>query len=518
MTGLSTDDIVGRTREEVMSARGMSLDGYEALSRAVGGRQRFENVEVVWDHGAERRVYSLGGKPVFDGADRFEGYRGTGRDVTSTHELTRQMVYQASHDGLTGLVNRREFELRLGRVLQSASADDSEHALCYVDLDQFKVINDTCGHIAGDQLLKQLGGLLQGETRKRDTLARLGGDEFGLLMEHCSMEQAHRVANSLRRAIMSFRFSWEGRMFSIGASVGLVPIDGSENSITDVQSAADQACYAAKERGGGQVQIYRRDDRELARRQGEMRWVARLNDALDQGLFRLLRQPIVSVDDAVAGRRSPGRETMSEILLRLHDPELGETMPGAFMPAAERYGLTTRIDQWVIANALERIAEALRERRTTYFINLSGPSLADESIHSFIIQRLEALQIEPKHVCFELTETNAIANLSGATRLMNALKKHGCRFALDDFGSGLSSFGYLKSLPADFVKIDGTFVNEIDTDGVSFAMVRSINDLAHVMDKQTIAEGVEGRRVLECLAEIGVDYVQGYHIARPVEI
>jgi len=451
-------------------------------------------------------VLEIRGRPMPGG-----GFVTTYTDVTEAHNLSRRLSYQATHDGLTGLVNRTEFDARLKRVLRSLHAEPGEHALCYLDLDQFKVINDTCGHMAGDELLRKLGRLLPERVRKHDTLARLGGDEFGVLMEHCELEQAERVADSLRSTIEGFRFLWEDKSFKVGVSVGLVPISIESVDAASVLSAADTACYAAKEQGGNRVHVYRPGDEEVGRRHGEMRWVARINRALEEDRFELCYQPIVRSD----GGRDDG--THYELLLRMVSEDGTTVAPGSFLPAAERYNLAPRLDRWVIATAFDWLAAHPRhlERLFVCSINLSGHSLGDETFRDFVLERFAGSCVRTEQICFEITETAAISNLAGATRFIRTLKRKGCRFALDDFGSGLSSFAYLKTLPVDYLKIDGVFVKDVERDPIDLALVRSINEIGQVMGKQTIAEFVENDAVLAHVREAGVDYVQGYGIGAP---
>lgn len=432
-------------------------------------------------------------------------------DITEARNLSEQLSYQASHDALTGLVNRREFENRLRRVLESARKDGTEHALCYLDLDQFKVINDTCGHAAGDELLRQLAELLQEKIRKRDTLARLGGDEFGIVMEHCSLQQASRVADVLRELIENFRLSWEGRNFSVGASIGLVPITNASMGLAEVLSAADSACYRAKEEGRNRIHVYQQDDEELVRQLGQMQWVPQIKRALEQDLFELYFQPIIPVN-------SSGSETdRYELLIRMKGNNGRPVLPGAFIPAAERYNLAGKLDRWVINTAFRWLHAHPRhlEYLSTCSINLSGNSLGEQEMLRFVCQQFEEMNIPPEKICFEVTETAAISNLSSATCFIREIKQRGSWFALDDFGSGLSSFAYLKKLPVDLIKIDGLFIKDILDDPIDLAMVRSINDIGHVMGKQTIAEFVENEAILDELRHIGVDYAQGYSIGQP---
>jgi diguanylate cyclase (GGDEF)-like protein/PAS domain S-box-containing protein len=502
----------GATLEEVFATRIKDSEMWARVVNDVNLHLPLGEFEIDWpnDDGSPS-VLRITGKPVFDDDRAFQGFRGTGRDVTEAYFLSEELSYQATHDALTGLVNRRDFERRLQRIIDTARSHRSDNALCYLDLDQFKVINDTCGHQAGDELLRQLAVILGDQIRKRDTLARLGGDEFGVLMEHCSLGQAERVANAVRLAIEDFRFMWEDKSFSLGVSIGLVPIDGTSDSTARVLSMADAACYAAKDRGRNRIHVYRHDDEELHLRYGEMQWVAEINRALEDQRLMLACQPIVRVSDG------QDHGAHYELLLRMRD-EHGELIPpGAFLPAAERYSLTSRIDRWVISNALARLREHPRHLDELYLctINVSGPSLGDDEFLAFAAHELQTSGVPPEKICFEVTETAAISNLSNATGFIRALNGLGCKFALDDFGSGLSSFAYLKNLPVDFIKIDGMFVKDILDDPIDLAMVRSIAEIGQVMGKHTVAEFVENTAVLERLGELGVDFAQGYGIGKP---
>lgn len=448
--------------------------------------------------------------PIRDPEGRLLGAVLVFSDVTETRRLTRAMSYQATHDALTGLINRCEFERRLCRVLETVRTEDTQHAVGYLDLDQFKIINDTWGHAAGDELLRQLSRLLEDQIRKRDTLARLGGDEFGILMEHCTVQQALRVAEVLRKTVENYCFVWEDKCFNIGVSIGLTPLNQASQTVVEVLRAADTACYMAKEQGRNRIYIYQADDIEQARRQGEMQWAVQLPRALEEGRFHLSWQPITSV--------SQGNEMEHyELLLRLEDETGRLILPGVFLPAAERFNLATPLDRWVISTAFQWLIQHPAQLQQLSFctINLSGHSLSDQAFLSFVMEQFERVPIPPSKICFEITETVAIANLTHAMRFIKTLKVLGCRFALDDFGSGLSSFGYLKQLPVDFLKIDGMFVKDIVADLTSFAIVKSIHEIGQVMGMQTIAEFVEDECILAKLCEIGVHYAQGYFIGRP---
>jgi len=378
-----------------------------------------------------------------------------------------------------------------------------------MDLDQFKIINDTCGHSAGDELLRQLGREMRSVIRKQDTLSRLGGDEFGLLLEHCSLNEAHHVAETILNKVQNFHFSWNGKIFRIGISIGLVAINQNFSDMTELLQWADSACYMAKESGRNRIHIYHPEDKELALRHGQMKWVSKINQALEDNRFIIYAQTIEPLD------QSGGKHY--ELLLRMIDED-GETIPpGAFLPAAERFDLMEKIDQWVVGNAFSLLSSHSKFLDNVEFvsINLSGPSLTNESFLTDIIERFEDYSVEPSKICFEVTETVAISNMDCAIKFITKLKSIGCRFALDDFGSGLSSFGYLKSIPVDYLKIDGVFVKDMVTDPIDYAMVKSINDIGHVMSKKTIAEYVENEEIKNMLRMLGVDFAQGYGIDKP---
>ena len=435
-------------------------------------------------------------------------------DVTQSRAMAQQLSWNATHDALTGLLNRREFEERVRRALNGSHADGELHALLYVDLDQFKIVNDTCGHVAGDELLRQLSGLLQRQMRATDILARLGGDEFGVLLEHCPLEQATRIAEQLRDVTRQFRFVWDQKTFEISASIGVMPIHRDSGTLPQLLSAVDMACYVAKERGRNRYHVYQESDADFARRHGEMLWVTRINQALREHHFVLYRQAIVST-------RPPHAIHHYEVLLRIRNQDGTLSEPGSFLPAAERYDLMTAIDRWVITHLFLSQGDTLRaadselEPPTMAAINLSGASLSDETFLDFVHATLAEHSINPRQICFEITETVAISHLDRAISFINALRKLGCRFALDDFGSGLSSFGYLKNLPVDFLKIDGSLVRNVVDSPVDAAMVQAVHEIGHVMGLKTIAEYVENEALRQRLIEMGVDYMQGFAIEMP---
>ncbi len=431
-------------------------------------------------------------------------------DVTHEYELSEKLSYQASHDVLTGLINRHEFERRIERLLATLKQDKGRHALCFLDLDQFKVVNDTCGHIAGDEMLRQIATLLQNTVRHRDTLARLGGDEFGVLIEHCSLDDAHRVATSVLQAVQDYHFSWEDYSFKLGVSIGLVPITETSPNLIELLKNADAACYVAKDNGRNRIHVHDLDDAEIIQRHGEMQWVTRINKALIENRFCLYAQAIVPLH-ANGGKHY-------EFLIRMID-EQGKTIPpGAFLPAAERYNLISKIDHWVIEAVFDLLENnpAFLKQVDFCSINLSGQSLTDMSFQDHVIKKFTHTSIPPGKICFEITETAAITNLSTATLFISKMKVLGCQFALDDFGSGLSSFGYLKNLTVDYLKIDGMFVKNIVDDPIDRAMVKSINEIGQVMGMQTIAEFVENDEIQAILSDIGVNFAQGYGVGKPI--
>jgi diguanylate cyclase (GGDEF)-like protein/PAS domain S-box-containing protein len=441
-------------------------------------------------------------------------------DVSQIRAMAQQLTWQASHDALTGLVNRREFERRLAALIDTAKQQHREHALLYLDLDNFKSVNDTCGHAAGDELLRQLTIVMQTRMRGSDTLARLGGDEFGALLDSCPLGQAMRIANGLRETIREFRFVWQDKTFSVGVSIGLVPIGAESGDVNQLLTLADVCCYEAKKGGRDRVQVYRSQDRDDTGRQGDLLVVSEINRAFEQGQFRLYRQFMMPLNP---GR---GRAPHHEVLVRMVDSSGVLVPPTGFMPAAERYNLLTSIERWVVSTLVEylhrqwtrggipREPDASGERGY-YSVNISGASINDGSFPDFLRNLLTRYELPNGLLCFEITETTAISNLTKAAELVHELKGMGCRFALDDFGTGMSSFAYLKYLPVDYLKIAGIFIEDMVDDPMDYAIVEAINRISHILGMQTVAESVENAETLARLKALGVDYAQGYFIAQP---
>ena len=436
-------------------------------------------------------------------------------DVSKESRLFSQLSYQASHDALTGLINRREFENKLVTAIdKSISNTDLNHALLYMDLDQFKVVNDTFGHNAGDELLCQISELVQANIRSTDTLARLGGDEFGILLERCTEERAMEVAEAIRVAVESHRFDWKGSFMSVRCSMGVVLVNNDSDSVGSVMSSADVACYSAKDKGRNQTHLYQ--DKDASVRHEEMKWVSRITSAVEDNRLELFYQPIIGI-----GKNNTNSRGHYELLLRMRNEDGELVQPNLFIPAAERYNLMSILDRWVIREALSHLADRNPEAESARFtlaINLSGTSLSEDRFLDFVTEELTKQKLPNGAICFEITETAAISNLSRVIHFMQTLKKLGCKFSLDDFGSGLSSFTYLKNMPVDYLKIDGQFIRNVAEDRVDESMVRAINEVGQAMGIETIAERVESREVLDKLSALGVEFAQGYFIARPTSV
>jgi diguanylate cyclase (GGDEF)-like protein/PAS domain S-box-containing protein len=497
------------THTEDIQAAAENLDSLvSGRANAYGTRKRYRRADgtSVWVNLSEAAVRDGNGALMYTVS--------VIEDVSEAHKLSEELSYRARHDSVTGLVNRYEFERRLRGYLSDSRHNRSAAAVCYMDLDQFKLVNDTAGHVAGDALLKQLAAELAQQVPDADSLARVGGDEFALLLPDCSPERALLVTEQLRTAVAEFAFRWEEHSFRLGVSIGVVPLPTPTlHSVTDVMRAADAMCYAAKDEGRNRVIFWHEDHEARHRRHGEMQWAPRIARALDEGRFHLMAQPIVPV------AADCGDTARYELLVRMEED--GETVPpGAFLPAAERYGLSPRIDRWVVERALDWLQKrpGTPGNQPLLSINLSGVTITDRGFRQFLFDRLTGASDIAARLCFEVTETAAIANLDDAVSLIQELRRLGCMFALDDFGSGLSSFAYLKNLPVDFVKIDGVFVRDVDRDDMDRAIVKSITELGRVSGKRTIAEFVESEAAMETLRELGVDYAQGFWIGRPAPL
>ena len=431
-------------------------------------------------------------------------------DVSELRGLTQQMSYQASHDALTGLVNRREFERRLGEALEIARAGRQSHVMCYLDLDRFKAVNDTSGHLAGDNMLREVAALIREAVRDSDTVSRLGGDEFGVLLVGCPLDKARQIADDVLRAIGEYRFVWKDRIFSVGVSIGLVELTGESNSLEEIMSAADSACYVAKKQSDSHVHVYSSHDEAVARSRGEIHWLHRLQAALRDGFFELYIQPIEPTRPGAVGGPA------MEVFVRLHD-EGQAIAPAEFFPAAERYRLMSMIDRWVLASALAALsAGAIRlPPGRSLSINISGQTLADPSFLEFVVEELDRSGVQPAQICFEVAETSVIGNLEQARRFIDVLHGMGCRFALDDFGTDLGGFANLKQLPMDYLKIDGSFMRDLGRDTVNQAMVSAVVGMARTLNFRLIAEQIEDVAALEAARAMGIDFVQGHAIGRP---
>jgi diguanylate cyclase (GGDEF)-like protein len=434
------------------------------------------------------------------------------RDVSELRGLTRQMSYQATHDALTGLCNRHEFERHTKDAIEAAQANKSHHVLCYLDLDRFKQVNDTAGHLAGDGLLREVAALIKSAVRDSDVVGRLGGDEFGLILKGCPLEKATHIAEEVVHKISEFHFVWKDRIFMIGVSIGLVELSSETGTLEEILTAADSACYVAKRRGN-HVHVYTAQDEAAARQRGEIHWLQKLQIALKDQQFELMVQPIVAV---AAELRNDGPAL--EVLLRMHDDHLPEGIPPTeFLRAAERYRLMMEVDRWVVQTSFTALGRGNIRLPTgrSLAINLSGQTLGDPAFLEFVVDCLDRSGVAPRQVCFEVTEQAVMTNIEHARRFIGVLHGMGCRFALDDFGRGLSSFGNLKHLAIDYLKIDGSFIRNLATDTVNQAMVAAMVKLARTLNFKIIAEQVEDRASLDAARQMGVDFVQGFELARP---
>ncbi len=516
LTGWNTEEARGRRVGEVFAIAHDSTrkPAQNPVARALTGREvvTADTDIVLLGRRGEEHAIELSATPLRGSAGEVLGAVLVFRDVTEVRALGREIAHQATHDTLTGLLNRREFEKHLQQAIDRARADGVQHALCHIDLDLFKLVNDSSGHAAGDELLRQIAQLLRSRLPRGTVLARPDGDEFVLLFEDCPLERAGGLAEELREAIRDFRFTWYDKTFDVAVSIGVVRVTADTESLYDAMQSADVACRVAKDEGRNRVHLYQQNDLTILRRQREIGWVQRLNEAVRENRFTLYCQAI----QPLKGRKK--RVGHYEILARLQDDNGHIVTPAAYLPAAERYHLMPMVDRWVVREALTQLQslnwESLPELGC-FNINLSGQSLYDPEFLPFVLETVRESGVATRHLCFEITETAAVTNLATAMRLIGTLKGAGCRFALDDFGSGLSSFAYLKSMRVDYLKIDGVFIRNLPDDASDVAMVSSINQVAHAMGIQTVAEYVENDAIRETLVKLGVDYGQGYALAVP---
>ena len=479
-----------------------------AMRRRVNMGRRAVMVSADGEH--EHSV-EITASPVRGPSNSISGTVVVFHDVSELRGLTQKMSYQATHDPLTGLINRREFERRLDEAMDSAHAEEAVHIVFYMDLDRFKAVNDSCGHLAGDNMLREIAALIKEQVRDSDFVGRLGGDEFGALLIGCPIEKARQIATDICNAVADYRFVWKDKIFNIGVSVGLVEISHASGTLQDVMSAADSACYMAKQRGRGQVHVYSARDEAIARERGDIQWLRQLQTALHEDGFELAIQPII----AMSGRTDSG--PAAEVLIRLHDSQSRPTNSAEFLRPAERYQMMPQIDRWVINAALAAISsgEIKLAAHRSCAINLSSQTLGDESFLGFVVDALDRSGVAPSSVCFEVTETAILSNVQHAQRFIEVLHGIGCEFSLDDFGSGLGSFSSLKHLPIDYLKIDGTYTRNLQSDLVNQEMVAAMIKLARTMEFRVIAEQVEHQEDFDWLRNIGVDFVQGRFVDAP---
>jgi len=508
--GKSLGEVIAVVEES--DRRAISEPVRQALASGVPVNLSRRAIMITRAEGDERAI-ELSAAPMRSAEGEIAGAAVLMHDVTELRGFARQLSYQATHDALTGLVNRREFERRLDDAIASARRGDSTHVLCYIDLDRFKTVNDTSGHLAGDVLLRDIARLLREGVRDSDTVARLGGDEFALLLTGCPLDKARQIADDLCRQIGDFRFVWKDRVFQVGASIGLVELARESSSVEDTLAAADSACYMAKRQGTGQVVVYSARDEAFARSTGEIQWLQKLQSALKDGRFELVAQPIVPAVVSAVGGGGPALE----VLVRLRDETGREILPAEFMRAAERYRLMGLIDRWVLEHALDAMSNGTLSVPVgrCVSINISGQTLGDTQFLEFVVECLDRSGIAPAQLCFEMTESAVVANLDHARRFVGVLHGMGCSFALDDFGSGVGSFSNLRTLPMDYLKIDGSFMRNLGRDSVNQAMVAAMIKLARSLDFKVIAEQVEDNASLDMVRQMGVDFVQGYAIGRP---
>ncbi|HEX7046057.1 MAG TPA: EAL domain-containing protein [Gammaproteobacteria bacterium] len=506
--GYERDEMLGKSPLTLIVSESDARESLAMFSRNVDKKESVRSIATRRHKSGRKIEVEILAYPI-RGMGKDLGVFAIYHDISERQRAVAELEYQARHDLLTDLVNRGEFMRNIETVLDIARSNRSRHSLLYLDIDQFKVINDTCGHSAGDRAIVELSRLLQSALRGNDILARLGGDEFGILMPNCDSDTAADRAQQLLDIVSTYRFTWNTRQFPIAVSIGIVEIDAGMSGVEEVLSAADAACYAAKEKGRNRIQLYDATDEHFVSRKNEMAWVSKLGDAIEKNRFVLFRQEIQSLspnDDVAHG----------EILIRYREEDGVLVAPGLFVPPAERYNLMPSIDRWVLLTVCERLAHAGKQSGPGLLsINVSGTTLSDERFPDFVKQTLKATGVAGRCLCFEITETAAIANLALAKRFIDEMKTLGCSIALDDFGSGMSSFSYLRELNVDYLKIDGTFVRNLHLNAVDRAMTEAINNVGKILGLKTIAEFVENETIVAELRDIGVDYAQGYGVHEP---
>ena len=521
LLGIGRAQALGRQLEEIVGLvdqndRKLLADPVrEALGGNDGNPHNLSRRAVLLGKASgEERAIELAASPIRDQAGEVTGAVVLLHDVTELRGLHRQMSYQATHDALTGLVNRREFERRLEEAADVARRGEATHMLCYLDLDRFKIVNDSSGHLAGDSMLREVAKLLREAVRDSDTVARLGGDEFGMLLVGCPLDKARQIADDVCRSVAQYRFVWHDRVFTIGVSIGLIEIGREAGSVEQMLAAADSACYVAKKEGAGRVSVYSARDEALARNSGEIEWLQKLQGAIKEERFTLYYQPIV------AAYGSDNEGPSMEVLLRMLDESGQEIQPGDFVPSAERFRLMVSVDRWVVQTTLQALSrnafQLARDRSVA--INISGQTLGDPQFLEFVVELLDSTGVAPEQVCFEISESAVINNLEHARRFVGVLHGMGCKFTVDDFGSGVGSFSSLKNLELDYLKLDGSFMRNLGRDSVNQTMVTAMIKLARTLNFKIIAEQVEDSAALEAARKMGVDYVQGFVIARPARL
>ena len=518
LIGSDIDQLKGRKLAEVFHQR-----SFEPENSLIEYRSKKTLLKTVRNCQGQENIFDISHAPICSESGEILGEVIVFRDMTQSVNAAKKLSWQATHDALTHLANRREFQNQLEALKQQENNIDSEHAILYLDLDRFKIVNDTCGHAAGDQLLKQISQHINHEVRSCDLVARLGGDEFGIILKNCSLEEAIKIAEKILVAVQQFRFIWNERQFSLGVSIGVVRYFPYKDDPMTILKAADSACYQAKNQGRNQLYSVSDQAIHLANQNQEMNWLALIHQALENDHFLLFQQKIISLDQEYSEYQH------YEVLIRMKTEDGSILSPGAFLPIAERYQLMSKIDRWVISHFFSSQNAHLRAvwrqqkynqfpQQNFYSLNLSSESLNDPQFLNFLEEQLTRYQIPPELICFEITETTAITNLKRAKQIIQAIRSLGCRFALDDFGSGMSSFGYLQTLPIDFLKIDGQFIRQLCQNPMNTIIVQALQQVAQAVNIKTIAEFVEDYAILEKLREIGVDYAQGYGIAKPIPL